>query len=73
MQQETITSSPKERVLIKKIRTLAPEKIAEVEDFVEFLSLKDQDRRLMSASNTFAEDTFQKVWDNPEDDAYDRL
>jgi hypothetical protein len=73
MQQETITSTPEERVLIEKIRTLPPEKIAEVEDFVDFLSLKDQDRTLLRASNRLAEEAFQKVWDNPEDDEYDRL
>ena len=73
MLQETITSSPQERVLIEKIRTLAPEKIAEVEDFVDFLSLKDQDHGLIRASNRLAEDAFKKVWDNPEDDEYDRL
>jgi len=73
MQQETITSSPQERVLIEKIRSLAPETIAEVEDFVDFLSLRDQDRGLMRASNRLAEDAFQKVWNNPEDDEYDRL
>jgi hypothetical protein len=73
MQQEIITSTPQERVLIEKIRTLAPEKIAEVEDFVDFLSLKDQDRGLMRARNRLAEDVCKKVWDNPEDDEYDRL
>jgi hypothetical protein len=73
MQQETITSTSRERVLIEKIRVLAPEKIAEVEDFVDFLSLKDEHRRLMRANNRLAEDAFKKVWDNPEDDKYDRL
>ena len=73
MQQDTITSTPQERVLIEKIRTLSPEKIAEVEDFVDFLSLKDQDRGLVRASNRLAEDAFKKAWDNPEDDEYDRL
>jgi hypothetical protein len=73
MQQEVIKSTPQERVLIEKIRTLAPEKIAEVEDFVDFLSLKNQDRGLMRASNRLAEDAFKKVWDNPDDDEYDRL
>jgi len=73
MQQKTITNNPQERALIEKIRTLAPEKIAEVEDFVNFLSLRYQDRRLIRASNRLAEDAFQKVWDNSGDDEYDRL
>lgn len=71
--QETITSSPQEKVLIEKIRTLAPEKIVEVEDFIDFLSLKNQDRGLLRASNRLSEDVFKKVWDNTGDDEYDRL
>ena len=73
MQQETITNSPQERVLIEKIRALEPAKIAEVEDFVDFLSFREQDRGLMHASNRLAEDAFKNVWDNPEDDEYDLL
>ena len=73
MQEDTMTSSQQERVLIEKIRMLAPEKIAEVEDFVNFLRLKDQERKLLRASNRLSEDAFRKVWDNPEDDAYDGL
>jgi hypothetical protein len=71
--QETITSSPQEKVLIEKIRTLAPEKIVEVEDFIDFLSLKNQDRGLLRTSNRLSEDVFRKVWDNTGDDEYDRL
>lgn len=59
--------------LIQKIRTLPPERIAEVVDFVDFLSQKDQHRKLMQAANKLAEDAFKKVLDNPEDDEYDRL
>ena len=73
MQQEIITSSQQERALIEKIRTLTPERIAEVEDFVDFLNFRDQDRGFIRASNRLAEDAFKKVWDNPEDDEYDRL
>ena len=35
----------REESLIRKIRSLLPEKVAEVEDFVEFLSQRD-DRQL---------------------------
>lgn len=73
MQQNITPTSDQERILIQKIRTLSPDKIAEVFDFVDFLSQKDRDRRLLRASNKLAEDAFKKVWDNPEDDAYDRL
>lgn len=58
--------------LIQKIRSLPPEKAAEVEDFVDFLRLRD-DRRLTRAATKLAEKAFRKVWDNPDDAAYDRL
>jgi hypothetical protein len=73
MLQDTLTGSQQEKMLIEKIRTLPPEKLGEVEDFIDFLNLKDQDRRLMSACNKMAENAFRNVWDNAEDDEYDRL
>ena len=59
--------------LIEKIRSLPPEKVAEVEDFVDFLRLREQDRELTRAATKLSEETFQKVWDNPDDADYDKL
>jgi hypothetical protein len=59
--------------LIEKIRSLPPEKIAEVEDFVDFLCHRSEDRFLTKAAAKLSENAFQKVWSNPEDDDYDRL
>lgn len=61
------------RTLIEKIEHLPPERQAEVEDFVEFLSLKDQDRGLVRAAARASAPSFQKVWENPDDAAYDAL
>jgi hypothetical protein len=58
--------------LVEKIKSLPPERIAEVEDFVDFLALRD-DRRLVEAAAKLSEDSFREVWDNEEDAAYDRL
>ena len=63
----------KENTLIEKIRTLPPEKVAEVEDFVDFLRHRNEDGLLTQAAAKLSENAFQKVWDNPEDDDYDRL
>jgi len=52
---------------------LPPDKIAEVLDFVDFISQKNQERQLRKAADKIAEDAFKKVWDNAEDDVYDRL
>jgi hypothetical protein len=62
----------REDALIRKIRSLPPEKVVEVEDFVEFLAQRD-DRQLTQATARLAAKAFRKVWDNPADAAYDRL
>ena len=62
----------RESALIRKIRSLSPEKVAEVEDFVEFLAQRD-DREITQAAAKLAEKAFRKVWNNPADAAYDRL
>jgi hypothetical protein len=62
----------RKQTLISKIRRLPPDKVAEVEDFVDFLSQRE-DRRITQAATKLAEKAFEKVWDNPDDAAYDRL
>ncbi|MBN1626963.1 MAG: DUF2281 domain-containing protein [Deltaproteobacteria bacterium] len=73
MQHDTVKENEQQGVLIKKIRALSPDKIAEVEDFIDFLNTKNQDRGLTRAYYIISEKSFQDVWDNPEDDEYDRL
>jgi hypothetical protein len=63
----------REQELVDKIRTLPPEKIAVVEDFVEFLQHRDDDGLFTAASAKLSEKSFQKVWDNPDDAEYDNL
>ncbi len=58
--------------LIEKIKSLPPERISEVEDFVDFITQRDE-RRLVQAATKLSEDSFRDVWDNEEDAAYDRL
>ena len=70
--QQNLTSD-QERHIIQKIRTLSPDKVIEVVDFLDFISQRDRDRRLLNAANKLAEDAFKKVWDNAEDEVYDRL
>jgi hypothetical protein len=59
--------------LFEKIRSLPADKAAEVEDFVDFLSRREEHRRLVRAAAKLSEDAFYRVWDNPEDAAYDQL
>jgi len=59
--------------LLEKISRLPPDRVAEVEDFVDFLAQRDTDRHLVRDAAGASEAAFAKVWDNPEDDLYDRL
>ena len=62
-----------EQPLIQKLRDLPPERLAEVEDFVDFLRQRDDDRHLTQAAARLSGASFQKVWDNDEDAVYDDL
>jgi len=62
-----------EQKLLEKIKRLPPEKAAEVEDFVDFLSQRESERELARAATRLSEGAFAKVWDNQDDAAYDRL
>ena len=62
-----------EQALIEKLRRLPPERIAEVEDFVDFLQSRDEARELTRSALKSSEATFAKIWDNEDDAAYDKL
>ena len=59
--------------LIRKIGALPRERIAEIEDFVDFLVMRDGERALARAAAASSAPAFAAVWDNPEDAAYDAL
>jgi hypothetical protein len=61
------------KILIEKIHALSPERLAEVDDFVEFLRLKEQQRLLTNSAARISEPVFTKIWDNSDDEAYDAL
>jgi hypothetical protein len=60
-------------ILTEKIRTLSPEQLSEVDDFVEFLRLRAEERGLAGTAASASAKTFETVWSNPEDDAYDAI
>ncbi|MDK9712578.1 MAG: DUF2281 domain-containing protein [Sulfuritalea sp.] len=62
-----------EQVLIEKIKQLPPQRLAEVEDFVDFLRTREDEQRLTQATAKVAEESFAAVWNNDEDAAYDRM
>jgi hypothetical protein len=69
----TPNPKPAEAELLAKIRRLPPERVAEVEDFVDFLRLRVEGQRLTQAASRLSESAFGRVWDNPDDADYDRL
>ncbi len=64
---------PAPQALIAKLNALPTDRLHEVEDFVDFLRSRDQDRALFRAASAASEPAFAAIWNNPEDDVYDAL
>ena len=64
---------PNPQALIDKIRKLPAERIAEVEDSVDFIRLREQEHALTRAAAAAGGPAFEAIWNNPENDAYDDL
>jgi hypothetical protein len=61
------------KALIRKIEALPDERIAEIEDFVDLIRLREQERALTRAAAAASASSFGAIWNNPEDDVYDAL
>jgi hypothetical protein len=64
---------PNAEELLDKIRRLSPERVAEVEDFVDFLKQRDEESRLTTAATKLSENAFAAVWDSVDNTDYDQL
>lgn len=64
---------PQVQHVLQKLEHLSPERLAEVEDFIDFLQQRDQEKRLHQDFAQASEATFSKVWDNEDDASYDNL
>ena len=62
-----------ETKLIEKIRSLPPDKITVLEDFLDFLLTTSEYSLLTYSATKLSEAAFAKIWDNPEDAEYDEL
>ena len=62
-----------EQMLIDKIEQLPPQRMAEVEDFVDFPRAREDEQRLTPMAAKASEASFATVWDNDEDAAHDRM
>ncbi len=61
------------RALIAKIQDLPANRLAEVEDFIDFIRSREQGQALTRAAAASSERAFVAIWSNPEDDVYDVL
>ena len=59
--------------IIEKIRALPPDKLSQVEDFIDFLSARDEARKMSQAVSQLSQGVLARIWDNDEDDAYNEL
>ena len=58
---------------VAKLKQLPPERVAEVEDFIDFLSQRDADQAMTQAAKLISEPVLNQIWDNEDDAEYDRL
>lgn len=66
-------NAQRRRTLIEKLEDLPPERLAEVEDYVDFLRSRAFDQALVRSAAKAAEPSFAALWDNEADSAYDKL
>ena len=59
--------------IVQKLEALAPNRINEVEDFIDFLSQRDTDKQLTQAAMAASEPTLNAIWNNDDDAEYDQL
>jgi len=57
----------------KEIDNLPETLLQEIFDFIQFLEVKKEKDLLVRTSQTLSMTSFEKVWDNEEDAAYDAL
>ena len=64
---------PQLEQMMEKLEHLTPDRLAEVEDFIDFIQQRDRDKLLRQDYARASEAAFAKVWDNDEDAIYDHL
>jgi predicted signal transduction protein with EAL and GGDEF domain len=63
-----------EQRILEKIRKLPFDKIVELENFIDLLYQRpNSSQALVTTSTKLSKASFAKIWDNPEDAAYDNL
>ena len=60
---------PDAQALLEKIQAPPPERLSEVEDFVDFIRPREQERALIRAASAAGAPVFAAIWNNPDGDA----
>ena len=71
--QRIIMQAQHIKQVIRKLQALAPNRLHEVEDFIDLLSHRDSDRQLTQAAMAVSEPALCALWDNADDAEYDKL
>lgn len=58
---------------VAKLAQLPAAQVAEVNNFIDFLRLKQADRAMVRAAMSISESRLESVWNNDDDADYDRL
>lgn len=69
----TAKMQPQLKQVQEKLSQLTPDRLAEVDDFIDFLQQRDREWRLRRTYAQASEPSFAKLWDNDEDAVYDDL
>jgi hypothetical protein len=60
-------------LVLKKLQSLPPERLMEVDDFIDFISERASERGFTAIALAASEPSLTGIWDNVEDAAYDEL
>ena len=66
-------NAPHPKALFENISALPSDRLAEIEDFVDFISARERERALSRAALRASAPVLAAVWDDPENDVYDAL
>lgn len=59
--------------VVRKLQLLPPDRLSEVEDFIDFLSQRGLDQQVVQAAMAASQPALSGIWNNPEDAEYDQL
>jgi hypothetical protein len=59
--------------VVRKLQLLSPDRVSEVEDFIDFLSQRGLDQQVVQAAMAASQPALTEIWNNPEDAEYDQL